>query len=129
MPAITGSNALGATACGRVVTGVAGFGTGNLNLFVTGGAPPYAFTVTGAVDGSVSVAADGVYTFTPNVAGPATGSFQYVASDVAGCTSTVGTVTVPIVPSPILPEYPTIDWGRAKFYLCLRHQALLYSAN
>lgn len=94
-PVITASNGAGATACSE------GNSTGNLNNFVTGGNSPYIFSTAGAVNGSVSVDSAGVYTFSPNVAGPTNGSFNFQAFDIAGCPSNTGTITLPIVPSPI----------------------------
>jgi hypothetical protein len=94
-PTITASNGAGATACSS------GSATGNLYNFVTGGASPYTFSTAGNVNGTVSVNNAGLYTFTPNVAGPTTGSFNYQAFDIAGCPSNTGTITLPITPSPV----------------------------
>ena len=49
---------------------------------------------------SVSVTSSGIYTFTPSVGGPATGSFNYQAFDTFDCPSNTGTITVPIANSP-----------------------------
>ena len=94
-PTITASNAIGATACSNATSP-----TGSLSTFVTGGTPPYTFSTAGAVDGTVNINSAGVYSFTPNVAGPATGSFNYQAFDTFDCPSNTGTITVPIVNSP-----------------------------
>ncbi len=98
-PTITASNATGATACGNAAGGT-NFGTGNLNSFVSGGTSPYSFTTANPVNGSVSVNSSGIYSFTPSLDGPATGSFHYQASDVANCLSNTGTITVPISDAP-----------------------------
>ena len=94
-PTITASNSMGATACSN-----ASSPTGSLSNFVAGGTPPYTFFTAGSVNGTVSANSAGVYSFTPNVAGPATGSFNYQAFDTFDCPSNTGTISVPIVNSP-----------------------------
>lgn len=72
-----------------------GCSSGNLSGFVTGGTSPYLFSPTGtAIGGSVSLDTAGNYSF-----GGVTGSFQYLATDVAGCPSNVATVNVAGSPS------------------------------
>jgi hypothetical protein len=93
-PSITASNGAGATACSN------GSATGNLYNFVTGGNSPYTFATAGAVGGSVSVNNAGVYSFTPTATG-GSGSFNYQAFDIAGCSSNTGSISLPIVPSPV----------------------------
>lgn len=84
-PTITGASATGCT-------------VGNLNNFVTGGTSPYIFSQIGSpVGGTVIIDPNtGNYLFSDN-----SGSFQFAAQDVAGCTSSIGTITVdnPVIPS------------------------------
>lgn len=106
-PSITASNGAGATACSN------GSSTGSLYNFVTGGNSPYTFSTAGEVSGTVSVDNAGVYTFSPNVAGPTTGSFNYQAFDIAGCPSNTGSISIPIIPSPVggLDAFYTTSFG------------------
>jgi len=94
-PTVTASNATGPTGCSD------GVASGSLVSFVTGGQAPYTFAATGtAVDGTISITTEGTYSFTPNVAGPTTGSFSYQAFDTYGCPSNAASVSVPIIPGP-----------------------------
>jgi hypothetical protein len=82
------------------VTGISATGctVGNLNNFVTGGTSPYIFSQEGLpVGGTVIIdPSTGNYLFSDN-----SGSFQFAAQDVAGCTSSIGTITVdnPVIPT------------------------------
>lgn len=90
---IVASNGVGATACSNSVS------SGNLNNFVTGGNSPYSFVVANATNGTVGLAGD-IYTFDPNITS-GNGTFDYQAFDIPGCPSNTGTITVPIVSSPV----------------------------
>lgn len=117
-PIITSSNFSGPSGCGSVGGHSNAGTTGNLNPLVSGGATPYLFTTQAPVDGTVSVSASGIYSFVPNVTGPAVGSFNYFATDVAGCTSNISSVSVPINQSPILPDTsPSLGFGSNFLYV------------
>ena len=123
-PTITGSNATSATACTHNSQ------TGSLSNLVTGGASPYLFTTQNKVNGTVSVnETNGVYTFTPTIFTNGTGSFQYFATDVAGCTSNIGTITVPIGQSPSLPDATPPSVGPNLLYTALPGTPLTEPTN
>lgn len=90
---IIASNGVSATACSNSVI------SGDLNNFVTGGSSPYSFDVANAINGTVGLA-DNIYTFDPNITS-GNGTFDYQAFDIPGCPSNTGTITVPVVSSPV----------------------------
>lgn len=74
--------------------------TGSVANDVTGGMPPYIFSLYGTpVNGSATVSSTGLYTFTPN-AGATTGSFDFQAVDASGCNA-IGMVNITVNSGPI----------------------------
>lgn len=73
---------------------------GNLANGLVIGESPFFFTLNGApVGGTVNLESGGFFTFTPNVPGPAVGSFGYGVTSSFGCTA-VGEVDFNINQSP-----------------------------
>ena len=73
---------------------------GDLNAFVLGGIPPYIFTGGNEVNGSLALQASGPFAFTPS--GPVAASFDYSATDTAGCSSNTAVVSFTVRESPLL---------------------------
>ncbi len=87
-PAITGAS--------TGITGCSDFVTGNLSGLVSGGSGPYVFTQSGALScsGSVTLNSDGTFSYTAPVGYSGPCSFDYIATDTNGCTSSEGVVTI-----------------------------------
>lgn len=73
--------------------------TGTLVPLVSGGTPPYFYSVVSSTNGVASVGvSSGIYTFTANTAATG-GNFVYNAADVNGCSAT-GAITLTVNPGP-----------------------------
>lgn len=71
---------------------------GSVVDFVSGGLPPYTFAQVGvAVNGTVTLNANGTYTFVPMPNFIGLGNFQYQVTDANGCVSNVGTFVIDII--------------------------------
>lgn len=86
-PTITGGST-GIQSCNNTVTG-------SLEPLVVGGSGPYSFTQTGtATCGDVGISPSGAFTYTAPIGFTGPCSFDYVATDINGCVSSTGTVTI-----------------------------------
>jgi CshA-type fibril repeat protein len=75
------------------------------------GTAPYSYAeVTGPTHGTLTLASNGAYTYTPAVPFSGTDSFTYTASDSSGTTSAPKTVTITVTPVAV-PDAITTPYG------------------